>query len=207
MIATSLLLLLFTRCGPEPASSPTPQLSTGNAAETSLGDGFRKHSSSLEVKLVRALGTTETGSVRSHNLWLTEIQGGLMLTDVVGGNHWWGGNVEGLVQFMIGGQDHPEAAAFTGLNGGLRYHVRTGTRFDPFVSGSIGVAATDVGPPDLGGTFQFNQQIGAGARYLLSKRHAVTMAYAYWHVSNGGIREPNDGINAHLLSIGFAWLF
>jgi hypothetical protein len=207
MIATSLLFLLFTRFGPEAASSPTPQLSPGKIAESSVGDGFQKHSSSVEVKLIRAFGTTETGSVRSHNMWLTEIQGGLMLTDVVAGDHWWGGNVEGLAQFMIGGQDHPEGAYFTGLNGGLSYHVRTGTPVDPFVSGSIGIAATDVGPPDLSGTFQFNEQIGAGARYLLSKRHAITIAYAYWHVSNGGIREPNDGINAHLLSIGFAWLF
>jgi len=174
-------------------------------APAEVGQGFAKYTA--ELKLSRAFGTTETGSNRSHDLWLTQVQGGLMLTDVVAQNWWFGGNVEGIAQLLAGGQDNPEAAYFVGLNGGLRYHLRTGTRLNPFVSGSIGVASTDIGGPDLSGSFQFNEQIGAGFRYFITEQYAISLEYAFWHVSNGGIREPNDGVNAHLVSLGVAWIF
>lgn len=209
MIVPSLVLfLLADNTAPTAAStlSPAPE-TAASVSEIQIGDGFRKHARSLEVKLTRAFGTTDTGSDVSHNLWLTQIQGGLMLTDVVGQDCFLAGNLEGLGQLLVGGQDRPEAAYFIGLNGGLRYHFRTRTRFDPFLSGSVGIAGTDVGEPDLGGKFQFNEQIGAGARIFLTNHHAITFEYAYWHVSNAGIREPNDGINAHMFSIGFAWQF
>jgi hypothetical protein len=202
MIVPTLLVLL---CADEPLATATN--SSLSVVHREVGQGFRKHSPSLEVKLTRAFGTTETGSSVAHHLWLTQIQGGLMLTDVLAENWFFAGNLEGLAQFLAGGQDRPESAYFLGLNSGLRYHFRTGTRFDPFIGGSVGIAGTDVGEPDLGGKFQFNQQIGAGTRFFLTEHHALTFEYAYWHVSNGGIREPNDGINAHLFSIGFAWQF
>jgi hypothetical protein len=186
-----------------PSSSPDPEM----IVDFKIGEGFRKHSFSIEAKLTRALGTTENGSQVSHNFWLTQIQGGMMLTGLLAPAHWWAGNLEVLGQLLVGVQDRPEDGYFAGLNGGLRYHFRTGTLVDPFIGGSVGVAATDVGEPDLGGIFQFNEQVGAGARFFLSSHHAITLEYAFWHVSNGSIQEPNHGVNAHLVSLGFAWLF
>jgi hypothetical protein len=203
IIPTALLLLSEAISAGPPGASPEPQ----PVFDTTVGEGFRKHAHSIEVKVTRAFGTTQTGSVQAHHLWLTQIQGGWMLTDVLARDHWWGGNLEAVGQLIIGGQDRPDDAYFLGLNGGLRYHFRTGTAVDPFIAGSIGIAGTDIGEPDLGGKFQFDQQIGVGLRYLFSAHHAITLEYDYWHVSNGGIREPNDGVNAHLVSIGFAWLF
>src|SRR5262245_21264526 len=140
MIATSLLLFLLADSGVLEAtdSASPPPARVDRASDPQLGEGFRKYSYSVEVKLNRAIGTTESGSVLSHNLWLTQIQGGVMLSDVLAGKHWWGGNVEGFAQLMAGGQDHPEAAYFAGLNGGLRYHFRTGTLVDPFITGAVG---------------------------------------------------------------------
>jgi hypothetical protein len=200
----SVLLLMMAETN---SVSVSPSISQNPQPVLRSEAPFRKLAPSVEVKLARAFGTTETGSVQAHDLWLTAIQGGVMLTDVLCKNRWFGGNVEAIGLLMAGGQDSPEAAYFVGLNGGLGYHFHTGTFLDPFIRGSVGIAGTDAGEPDLGGKFQFNEQIGAGARFLLNEHHAITIEYAYWHVSNGGIREPNSGINAHLVSIGFAWLF
>ena len=101
----------------------------------------------------------------------------------------------------------PEAAYLVGASAGLRYHFRTGTKFVPFIGGSFGIAVTDIGDPDASGKFQFHEQVGTGLHYLISNQYAVSCEYAYWHISNGGIREPNAGVNNHTVSIGFAWLF
>jgi hypothetical protein len=204
----TLLSLLLALGGVEPSSSAlleAPVLSSEKPPE--LGHGYRKNLASIEVMVSRAFGTKATGSNFSHDLWLAQIQGGFMLAEVMEPHYWFGGNVEMIGKLLLGGQDNPEGAYFCGVNGGLRYHFRTGTAFAPFLGGSIGVAVTDIGTPDATGKFQFNEQIGVGTRYLLSQHHALTIEYDYWHVSNGDIREPNDGVNAHVVSLGFAWLF
>jgi hypothetical protein len=178
-----------------------------SVAAPEIGAGFLKNDTSVEVKVSRAFGTTATGSNFSHDLWLTQIQGGLILSDVMEPDYWFGGNIEAIGQFLVAAQDNPDGAYFIGLNGGFRYHFATGTAFAPFLHGSIGLGLTDIETPDSSGKFQFNEQIGFGTRYLLSTRHAFTIEYDYWHISNGGIREPNDGVNAHIFSLGFAWLF
>jgi predicted porin len=108
---------------------------------------------------------------------------------------------------MAGGQDDPHAAYLVALNAGLRYHFRTGTRFVPFIGGTVGIALSDIDDADATGKFQFNQQVGGGVRYFFDKSTAVTLDYAIWHVSNAGLAEPNDGVNAHIFSLGLTWLF
>jgi hypothetical protein len=204
----TMLPLLFTLGSAEPNGAPALEVPLrSSASPPEMGKGFLKNDTSLEVKISRAFGTTDTGSNFSHDLWLTQVQGGWILADVMEPDYWFGGNLEALGLIIIGAQDNPDGAYFFGLNGGLRYYFRTGTAFAPFVGGSIGIGVTDIETPDSSGKFQFNQQIGLGTRYLLSPSHAITIAYDYWHISNGGIREPNDGVNAHIFSLGFAWLF
>jgi hypothetical protein len=172
-----------------------------------IGDGFAKGARSLEVKVSRAFGTTAMGSNAAHDLWLAQVQAGLMLADVMEPKYWFGGNLEGLAQITAGGQDRPHAAYFTSLNAGLRYHFRTGTAVVPFLTGSFGIGITDIDDPDATGKFQFNEQGGVGLRYFLNREQAITVEYGLWHISNGGMREPNDGVNAHVFTVGFGWLF
>jgi hypothetical protein len=35
----------------------------------------------------------------------------------------------------------------------------------------------------------------------------VTFEYNLWHISNGGVKEPNNGVNAHVFSLGFSYMF
>lgn len=172
-----------------------------------IGDGFLRGAKSLELKASRAFGTTATGSNVAHDLWLAHLQFGYMLADVMEPTYWFGGNLEALAQFTGGGQERPHAAYYTSLNGGLRYHFRTGTRFVPFLAGSFGIAITDIDDADATGKFQFNEQIGVGLRCFLDRVQAITVEYGLWHVSNGGVEQPNDGVNAHVFTVGYGWSF
>lgn len=213
MIGLPLVLLFAMSPHPEQAESaavsekPAAMAEAHNFWQGEIGHGLAKNTRSLEVKVSRAFGTTEMGSHTSHDLWLAQIQGGLILADVMEPGYWFGGNLEGIGQFIAGMQDNPRAAYLFALNGGLRYHFRTGTPFVPYLGGSIGVGLSDIDDADATGKFQFNQQVGGGIRYFLDRSTAITLDYSLWHISNGGIREPNDGVNAHIFSLGVAWLF
>ena len=204
----AILSLLLSLVGSEPPTVADLDVPLHASVEPpEIGHGYQRNDVSVEVMVSRAFGTLGTGSNFEHDFWLTQVQGGLMLADVMEPEYWFGGNLELIGKLLVGAQDHPDGAYFCGLNGGFRYHFRTGMALIPFVGGTFGIGITDVDTPDATGKFQFNQQIGAGTRYLLSRNHAITLEYDYWHVSNGGIREPNDGVNAHIVSLGFAWLF
>lgn len=174
---------------------------------TEVGRGLRKNTKSFEVRIGRAFGTTDTGSNNVHDLWLTEFQFGLVLADVMEPDYWFGGNIEGLGKIIAAVQDRPHGAYFFAVNGGLRYHFRTGTPVFPFIGGAVGVGITDINDADATGKFQFNQQIGGGLRYFFDPQTALALDYEYWHVSNAGIKKPNDGVNCHVFSLGLSWLF
>jgi hypothetical protein len=208
MMGLLLLPLVVAYCSADDAKSGSVlETKPDSIWESEIGAGFRKNARSIELKFSRAFGTTDGGSNVPHDLWLSEIQAGLMLADVMEPDHWFGGNLEGLLQGIAGGQERPHAAYFVAVNGGLRYHFRTNTRWVPFLTASVGVGITDIDDADATGKFQFNEQVGTGVRYFFDRTHAVTAEYGLWHISNGGVREPNDGVNAHVFSVGFSWLF
>jgi hypothetical protein len=175
--------------------------------ESEVGNGFRKNAKSFEIKASRAFGTTASGSSVAHDLWLAQLQFGIMLADVMEPDYWFGGNVEAIGLLKVAAQERPHPAYFTAANGGLRYHFRTETPLVPFLAASIGVGITDIDDADASGKFQFNEEIGAGVRYFFDRSTAVTFEYSLWHVSNGGVKEPNNGVNAHVFSLGFAWMY
>ena len=71
----------------------------------------------------------------------------------------------------------------------------------------LGILMAGARDPDATGKFQFNESIGGGIRYFFDPTTALTFDYALWHVSNGGIKQPNNGVTAHVVSLGLAWLF
>ena len=194
--------------GPEEGSAESVEIIPDPALwQDEPGSGFQKGARTAEIKLGRIFGTTKGGSEVAHDLWFTHLQIGLMLSDVLAPERWFAGNVEGTGHLLLARQENPESGYLTGLDAGLRYHLLTRTRLVPFLAGSIGVGVTDVGAPDLSGKFQFNEQIGVGARYFLKRTSALGLEYSVLHVSNGGIRHPNGAITAHVISLGYSYLF
>ncbi|WP_217350043.1 acyloxyacyl hydrolase [Pseudomonas sp.] len=65
----------------------------------------------------------------------------------------------------------------------------------PFIEGGIGAAVfTETNLDnrrDLGSKFQFEDRIGAGMRFT----SGAEVGLRYYHYSNAGIKQPNQGIN------------
>jgi lipid A 3-O-deacylase len=72
----------------------------------------------------------------------------------------------------------------------------------PYVGGGIGVAYlsdTRIDGRDLSTRFQFEDRVGIG---FVSNRLNAYLAYV--HYSNASVKAPNDGIDALMLTVGWA---
>jgi len=69
----------------------------------------------------------------------------------------------------------------------------------PYAEGAIGfhlLSETSVSEERrFSTTFQFGDHVGLGFRF--GYRHAMDLGYRFQHLSNGGIKDPNQGINFH----------
>ncbi|MFP2768369.1 acyloxyacyl hydrolase [Oceanisphaera sp. KMM 10153] len=96
----------------------------------------------------------------------------------VNGSHWESGD-DDLLQFSLVPMLHYRF----GHNGG----------WAPFLLAGVGpawISDTRLGPNDLSSQFQFSSRAGIGVAVA---HHSL--AFEGWHLSNGGIKEPNDGIS------------
>lgn len=72
-----------------------------------------------------------------------------------------------------------------------------GETVKPYLEAGIGVAffdSTELEKHDLGSSFQFEDRLGAGLRFSGQEIGIRAM-----HYSNGGIKEPNDGVETYTL--------
>ncbi|MWV17795.1 acyloxyacyl hydrolase [Pseudomonas sp. L-22-4S-12] len=72
-----------------------------------------------------------------------------------------------------------------------------GETVKPYLEAGIGVAffdSTELEEHDLGSSFQFEDRLGAGLRFSGQEIGIRAM-----HYSNGGIKEPNDGVETYTL--------
>lgn len=208
--------------GAEPGAAPaTPATGTGltnssvltwdadvsNGRNTGQGYDFRKGMLEAGLSVGGGVGSTIFGSSEAHDLVLGRVYIGRVMTGVIGQDDWYRGNVE-LMGEMFGGKEvHPGSGYVIGVTPALRYNFDTGTRWAPFFDAGFGATATDIGHPDLDGTFQFNIQAGPGIRWLVSKNTALTLQYRFIHLSDDGMTKPNRGVNTSVIYVGASWFF
>src|SRR5688572_8659528 len=116
MIGLPLVLLLAAHNSvAAPPEDTSPSVASDEELSTELwqgeiGRGLKGNTTSFEVRMGRAFGTTSTGSNSVHDLWLTEFQFGLILADVMEPGYWFGGNVEGIGKVITAVQERPHNA-------------------------------------------------------------------------------------------------
>jgi hypothetical protein len=172
-----------------------------------VGEGFRRDAQSISISAGATYGLAELGSHEAHDLALVSICYGHMLSHVLGKDHWYRGNLEFRLELFSGSQFSPSSQWFVGLTPHLRYDLATGTRWIPFIDGGAGVTATSIGHPDLGGTFEFNLQIGGGVSWFIRENLALTVESHYCHWSCAGISKPNNGLNGISGTLGVSFFF
>jgi len=134
---------------------------------------------------------------------------GVGLTDPLGGDAWFRGNVD----LSLEGQGFADFQGEDGLAGGaalfLRYHFlgrEAGERrLVPFVGVGGGLLALDFDGQHQDDGFSFVFQAGGGAHLLVGRNAALTFDARWHHISNAGLRSPNNGIESALFLLGVTW--
>jgi hypothetical protein len=99
-----------------------------------------------------------------------------------------------------------------GFSALLRYNfVSPGRRLIPFIQGGCGIIFNDVykdrSQDAIGQDLEFTPQIGLGIQYMLTSNWSIIAEGKCHHISNAGLSNRNDGMNALGASIGFAYFF
>jgi lipid A 3-O-deacylase len=175
--------------------------------QNGIGNGFKVRTVQAGFNLGAGFGWAAFGSRVAHDLTLASANMGWIASSLMAEDRWFKGNWEIAGELFGGAQYRPEYRYIVGLTPLLRYNLATGTRWVPFVNGGAGLTATDIGHPDLGSTFQFTSQGGLGTHYFLRDDLAMTVDCRWLHISNAGIRRPNNGVNTQMLYLGMNWFF
>jgi lipid A 3-O-deacylase len=192
------------------SSSDTPfKLETRGPSlwESGVGEGFRSSAQNVSLAAGAVGGIALLGGVQAHNIALTSLSYGHMLSHTVGEGRFYRGNWELRGELFGGVEFSPSSEWVIGLAPHLRYNFATGTRFVPYFDAGAGVTATSIGPPDLSNIFEFNLQATIGTQVFLRDNLALTLEARYLHMSCAGISDPNRGLNGVVGLIGLTFLF
>jgi lipid A 3-O-deacylase len=186
----------------ETLALPPPRIWAGE-----VGEGFRPDVQTFSIEPGVALGLQAFGGQQVHDLGLLSLSYGHMLGEVMGGDHWYRGNLELRGELFSGGQFSPNAVPLVGLTPHLRYNFATSSRWVPFADLGAGVTASGIGPPDQSGTFEFNLQANIGTHWFVKDNLALTFEVGYLHMSCAGLHDPNLGVNTVKGMLGVTWFF
>lgn len=70
---------------------------------------------------------------------------------------------------------------------------------------AFGVVHSQDSVPGLATRLNFTEQAGIVLQHKVGANSALTLQYRFCHISNAGLKKPNVGINASVLSLGLTW--
>jgi hypothetical protein len=100
---------------------------------------------------------------------------------------------------------------YYGISTGFRYNfVRPHSRFEPYMSGGVGLGWIDSHANVFGAQgqdFTFNILTAAGVSYKLNDHWKANVGALYEHLSNAGITDPNPSLNLFgpQLGVTYSW--
>lgn len=132
----------------------------------------------------------------------------ITVTDEVGSG-WYRGQLAFGAELILFHTTDPISATGVGLTPKLVYAWTSLNQVRPFVEGGSGPAWTDVGGrvPEQPGQFNFLVWGGAGCAWAIHPSWTVQAGYRLVHISNGGTRTPNSGLNFGLPFVGLSYVF
>jgi len=94
-----------------------------------------------------------------------------------------------------------------GVGVGLKYAYPIGDLYSVYILGSVGPHFMTLESQDQINGFIFNDTIGLGMNYMIAPGTAFDVQLRLRHLSNGGIKEPNYGIENLIGLVGFTLYF
>jgi opacity protein-like surface antigen len=142
------------------------------------------------------------------NYTVTGMQLGYMLGDVKG-DGWWRGNLELAGEGFGSSIFEGDGSYIAGGTLWLRYNFvpRGWWGLVPYAQAGAGAVSTDIDHGIVGQPFNFNLDLGLGARYFVGRNWSLNLEYRYQHISNAGLDKHNLGINADGPILGASYFF
>jgi opacity protein-like surface antigen len=138
---------------------------------------------------------------------LSGLQFGWMLSEP-GHAGWYRGNWEFALEAMGGTVFKGRGSYLVGGTVWGRYNfIQPGWHVVPYVQAGGGAEATDFDQRLIGETFNFNLDVGAGARVIVARNWALQVECRYQHLSNAKLSKHDVGINAVGPMIGLSYFF
>jgi lipid A 3-O-deacylase len=132
----------------------------------------------------------------------------MTITDSLGSN-WYRGQVSVGAELLAFETSEPVTGYGVGIAPKLQYTFVGLDRLRPYLEGGGGPLWTDLGGqvPEQPGEFNFVVWGGAGCSWLLTPHWTMNVGYRFVHISNGGTRTPNSGLNFGLPFAGISYSF
>lgn len=161
------------------------------AAETSYLFGSLANPNSYEVASAFLTGRWRWG-VNEHDSWLRGFNQVYFLA---------------MVEPILRGPEN----LYYGISAGLRYNfIQPGRRWNPYVSGGVGLGWIDSHANVFGAQgqdFTFNILTAAGISFRVNDHLKITAGALYQHLSNGGQTDPNPSLNLFGPQVGATYSF
>jgi hypothetical protein len=126
-------------------------------------------------------------------------QAGYFLYDVAGSG-FYRGNLEVLLEGFGSAIYESHSAGGNYIAGAslyLRYNfVPKGWKLIPYLEGGAGLTSMDINHSYDGMNFNFNLDLSAGARYLITRHCSINLEGLFQHISNADLGAHNIGLNS-----------
>jgi lipid A 3-O-deacylase len=148
------------------------------------------------------IGGSNNGNLKDIRFAALIPRWGVGLTDPLAEGTWYEGNLDLLIEgaFLF------EYRPVHGFSGGgtlvFRYNFLESGRVVPFIEAGAGIVGTDFDLKGQSDGFNFSVQGGLGLHFFVLPRVAITAEARLHHISDAGLRVPNNGINDSLLLLG-----
>jgi len=132
----------------------------------------------------------------------------MTLTDPIG-DSWYRGQVSLGAEMVYIQFQEPFLTHGFGFAPKIKYTFVALDRIRPYAEFAAGPFWTDLAGkvPEESSRFNFVLTAGFGVSYFLTNQAALNVGYLFNHISNGGTRYPNLGLNASLPFGGFSFFF
>ena len=112
-----------------------------------------------------------------------------------------------MIEPFISIINSPQDSIELGNNFGIKINFFTEKNFQPYIKGGIGVIYLSRRFEGQSTNLNFTEYAASGLQYFINKNNAISVEYRYRHISNCGIRHPNNGIGSDFILCGFSFIF
>lgn len=127
------------------------------------------------------------------------------LTNSARPDHWYGGNLELLIEGAFLFNTEPSSGFAGGATATLRWNFVKPGRIVPYAEFGAGFGGLDFGLDKQADGFSFFLQAGLGARWFVRDRIALGGGWRFHHISNANTNLPNIGLDSSLFLASVTW--